>query len=141
MPTHASAPPFFGVADDGSGVPTGIHCHQKHLLPVGQSIFSPAYGLAPACGCSFVTVCLPRLSLRSPLQLMPALRPPQTATGLPGVRFGRVVGKIDPCWLAQAPRPASVIAFMLHAMTPAPRAASGRVASSGTFSTSDRYST
>jgi hypothetical protein len=132
-PPTPPLPRFFGWLSKVRKLQPESTRHQKHLLPVGQVILSPASGLASACGCSFVAVCLPRLSLRSPLQLMPALRPPQAATGLQGMRFGRVVGKIKPCWLAQAPRPASVIAFMLHAMTPAPRAATRRRATTGTI--------
>ena len=49
----------------------------KGLLPVGQGVFKRPPGWHQLAGGSVVAVPLPALSLRSPLQLMPAFRPPQ----------------------------------------------------------------
>jgi len=94
---------LFGVLTPTPALRVGFFClvgcseawEQKHRQkfswpPCGQILFLAAYGPASTCGCSgsclTSAVRLPALSLRLPLHLMPALRPPQAAAN-----FSRMV--------------------------------------------------
>ena len=73
--------------------------------------FGEASSLAECSGWLVPRHLPPQTPLRCALHTLPALRPPQAAANMPGMRFGNVGREIEPCWLAQAPRPGFHVVF------------------------------
>ena len=93
----------------------GSSIWNRRAIPKVSSLrskwFGEASSLAECSGWLVPRHLPPQTPLRCALHTLPALRPPQAAASLPGMRFGNVGREIEPCWLAQAPRPGFHVVF------------------------------